>query len=278
MKRIFIALICITSCLNVYGKVIKVRNASALPNEPIQLYLDLMKRVLVNSIYEDQGTAVNLKLQEYDPKTREIGRDWPTVAHTMIGMKRLENIQFCLEDIIANRVPGDCIETGVWRGGATIFMRAILKAYGDTTRKVWVADSFEGLPPPDPENYPADKGVNLNKFDILSVSVTDVKRNFSKYGLLDNQVIFLKGFFRDTLPDAPIERLSLLRLDGDLYESTIQALEYLYPKLSKGGYVIVDDYYTNPWCAKAVSDYREDNGITESMINIDKDALYWKKQ
>lgn len=107
------------------------------------LYLDLMKRCLTNFIYRDIGYLSST----FNPEVREAGQDWPSVAHTMIGLKRLDNLQFCVEDILARGVPGDLIETGVWRGGATIFMRAILKAYSVTDRCVWVADSFAGLPP-----------------------------------------------------------------------------------------------------------------------------------
>ncbi len=241
-------------------------------SEPRELYIDLLKKVVCNTIYEDRCFAGG-----YDPKARETGEDHPTVAHTMIGMQRLNNIHFCLEQVMKEEVPGDCIETGVWRGGATILMRGILKAFGDTTRKVWVADSFEGLPPPNVEEYPLDRGLDLHKVGYLAVSLDQVKENFNKYDLLDDQVIFLKGFFGDTLPSAPIERLSLLRLDGDLYESTMDALVNLYPKLSPGGYLIVDDYGAIAACAQAVHDYRNANGITDEIIWIDPWSVYWKK-
>lgn len=74
----------------------------------------------------------------------------------MVGLKRLDNLQYCVETVLRDGVEGDLIETGVRRGGSCIFMRGILAAYGDTTRKVYVADSFEGLPAPDPGKYPAD--------------------------------------------------------------------------------------------------------------------------
>ena len=156
--------------------------------------------------------------------------------------------------------PGDLIETGVWRGGATIFMRAILKARGVTDRLVWVADSFAGLPPPDTARYPQDEGITLHQFPQLAVPLERVQDNFRRYGLLDEQVRFLKGWFRDTLPTAPIERLAILRLDGDLYESTIQALDSLYHKLSVGGFVIVDDYGNVAACRQAVHDFRAEHG------------------
>jgi len=195
----------------------------------------------------------------------------------MIGLKRLDNLEFCIEQVITNGVVGDFIETGVWRGGATIFMRAVLKAYGVTDRCVWVADSFEGLPPPNTGKYPYDAGDRLHEATQLAVSLEQVKANFDRYGLLDNQVRFLKGWFRDTLPAAPIERLAVLRLDGDMYQSTMDALVNLYPKVSQGGYVIVDDYGAIPACRQAVNDYRSANGITEEIRDIDWTGIFWQK-
>jgi Macrocin-O-methyltransferase (TylF) len=208
---------------------------------------------------------------------REGGTYWPARAHTMIGLKRLDNLQYCAETVIREGIPGDLIETGVWRGGACIFMRAVLKAYGEKERTVWVADSFEGLPPPDVDTYPADIDDRWHTYSQwFAISKEQVERNFRRYGLLDQQVRFLKGWFKDTLPSAPIERLAVLRLDGDMYESTIQALEALYPKLSLGGFVIVDDYFLKP-CAQAVHDFRRAHGIEDEIIDIDGRGSYWRR-
>ena len=241
------------------------------------LYLDLMKKCLAGLIYADVEEKPNLQSEPFDEATRLEGRDWPTYAHTMIGMKRLDNLQFCVEDVLARGVPGDLIETGVWRGGATIFMRAILKACAVRDRLIWAADSFEGLPTPNPEKYPADAGDRLHEFKELAVPLDQVKSNFAKYGLLDDQVRFLKGWFRDTLPNAPIGRLAVIRLDGDMYESTMEALIHLYPKLSGGGYLIVDDYGAITNCRQAVDDYRKSQGITDEMRTIDWTGLYWQR-
>jgi hypothetical protein len=240
---------------------------------PQDLYINIIKKIITNTIYED----ASYQNGQFNLLQREHGYDWPTVAHTMVGMKRLDNIQFCLEEVLKNQVPGDCIETGVWRGGACILMRAILKAHNDTTRKIWVADSFEGLPPPNEVKYPKDKDLNLYLYPMLAVSLDRVQSNFKKYDLLDNQVVFLKGLFADTLPKAPITQLALLRLDGDLYESTMDALVYLYPKLSIGGYIIIDDYGCIPACQAAVHDYRAQHNIQEVMIGIDYSGIYWQK-
>ncbi len=263
--------------------------------EEASLYLDLMKRTLSGWAYGDRNILLPEKISppgvpeqggdwtSFDPALREQGADWPEHAQTMIGLTRLDNLQSCIEGVLTSQVPGDLIETGVWRGGATIFMRAVLQAYGVEDRRVWVADSFEGLPPPDPEKYPQDKtdliqaDSALHTYEELAVSLEQVQSNFARYGLLDSQVEFLSGWFRDTLPEAPIERLALVRLDGDMYESTMDALVNLYPKLSIGGYLIVDDYGALPTCRQAVHDYRETHGVREKIEAIDWSGAFWRR-
>jgi len=210
------------------------------------------------------------------PVEIEAGRNFTFNAHTMIGRARLDNIHLCLDAIARDAVPGDLIETGAWRGGATIFMRGYLAAHGITGRRVWVADSFEGLPPPSHEK---DKGWDFSSkvFPYLAVSLEEVKALFQRYELLDDQVRFLKGWFRDTLPTAPIERLALLRMDGDLYESTMDALTHLYPKLAAGGFAIVDDYFSFPQCKEAVHEYRDRHRLKDEIVRIDQDAVFWRK-
>lgn len=272
-----------------------------------QRYLELLKKTLVDyyhvgqSEYKPIGLVVTKPTwktqvllwmdavlrrkkfavcKQFDVKEedRAEGKDWPMYADSMIGLKRLDNIQTCIEGALADGVPGDLIETGVWRGGATIFMKAVLDAHNITDRRVWCADSFEGLPKPNEETYVADKGDTHHTRKELSVSLDEVKKNFEKYGLLDENVVkFLPGWFKDTLPTAPIKKLALLRLDGDMYESTMEALTHLYPKLSPGGYLIIDDWFLKG-CRKAILDYREANGITEEIIPIDSMSAYWKKK
>ncbi|MCD0486926.1 TylF/MycF family methyltransferase [Pedobacter sp. MC2016-14] len=211
---------------------------------------------------------------------RFMGEDCPKdgLGETMIGIRRLDNIHYCLKQILEQDIPGDVIETGVWRGGAVIFMKGILHAYGDQQRKVWVADSFQGVPAPDEVNYAADAGVNLHEMKILSIPKSVVVDNFKKYNLLDHKVKFLEGWFKDTLHTEEIKQLSLLRLDGDLYESSYQALEALYPKLSVGGYCIVDDYLSFECCKQAVDDYRAKMNITDPIVQIDNIAVFWRKE
>jgi hypothetical protein len=261
------------------------------------MYIDMVKRCVLNIPYVDaelnpiqprgrlRRAILNIfksrkiqlaHLRRGDYERRIDGHDFSDIAHSMLSLKRLNNIQMCVETVIRENIPGDLIETGVMRGGAVILMRAILRAYGINDRIVWAADSFEGLPPPNPEKYPADAGAEWHLRPLTEVGVEHVKRNFERYGLLDDQIQFLRGWFRDTLPKAPIKQLAVLRLDGDLYESTIDALVSLYPKLTPGGFVIVDDYNLL-MCQKAVKYYRKKMGINDVINKIDDAGIYWRK-
>jgi O-methyltransferase len=267
-----------------------------------ELYLDLLKKCLTRYLFGEsyvpavppRGTLKHTAFEPvrrwlagkdmevirhvpFDEQTRAEGRDWPARAESMAGLRRLENLQFCVTDVLRRGVPGDLIETGAWRGGVTIFMRAILEAYGDTERRVWVADSFQGLPRPDPERWPAEAGDEHWTRGELAVPLEEVQANFARYGLLDERVRFLAGWFADTLPTAPIERLAVLRLDGDMYGSTMEPLEALYPKLSVGGYVIVDDYGAIPQCKEAVTDFRARHDIIDPMETVDWTGVYWQR-
>jgi O-methyltransferase len=264
------------------------------------LYLDLMKRSLTNIVYDEPdfvpvtprrflkrqvvaalgraGFSLARKARPGAREERARGLDKNPRAHTMIGLERLGNIQACVEQALADGVPGDLIECGVWRGGAAVFMRAILAAHGVKDRAVWVADSFAGLPPPDEARYPQDKGDTHHANWWLAIPAEEVRETFRRYGLLDEQVRFLEGWFKDTLPRAPIERLAVMRLDGDMYASTMDCLESLYPRLSVGGYVILDDWGLLPACRRAIDDYRAAHGITEPVRPVDGNAGYWKRE
>jgi O-methyltransferase len=270
-------------------------------DDPRRLYCDLLKKALTRYAFGEtwmpyqprrwslhgmvynrgkhllkrRGLALVLRFP-FDAEAREYGRDWPPEAETMIGLRRLDNLEQCVTDVLARGVPGDLIETGVWRGGACIFMRAMLKAYGDTTRRVWVADSFRGLPKPDPTRVEDVEDARWRQ-SFLAVSLDQVKSNFKRYGLLDDQVRFLPGWFENTLPKAPVDQISVMRLDGKLYDSTMVALRSLYPKLSVGGYVIIDDYDAVRGCKQAVDDFRAEHGIDDELHQVDGICRYWQR-
>ena len=296
-----------------------------------ELYLDLVKRSVVNILYEDPPLFFYDHRREpvlaegFSLERRVWGEDIPMRAHTMIGLKRLDHLQQCIEEVVDSAVPGDLIETGAYRGGATIFMRAVLRALGVVDRRVFVCDTFL---PPAPElphwtimpvlqalasipnrwwrhrffmflqrlprrhrafpacHDPSESFINFVMWSLRNPSVLqagertsleDVKSRFARYGLLDDQVEFLRGFFADTLPESSIARLAVLRLDGDTYESTTDAIRLLYPKLSPGGYCIVDDYWSFPDCERAICDYRQQQGIDDEIKAIDRLSVFWRK-
>lgn len=236
-------------------------------------YLDLMRESLIGALNEDPPLPAS-KVEGYRQDYREQGWDWPSKAPSMIGRLRMENVRAECERVIEENIPGDFIETGVWRGGACIMMRAVLAAYECADRKVIAADSFAGFP----AQVAADRNFTVGAVADFVVSLDDVKANFARYGLLDEQVVFLKGLFKDTLPKAPTERIALLRLDGDLYDSTRDGLTHLYGKLSAGGTLIADDYFLFEGQRQAIDEYRDAHGINEPIIRIDHFGGYWIKR
>lgn len=222
----------------------------------------------------DQLTGI-CGLQGQERECRKIGMDWPADAETMIGHMRLENLYACLKDAIDHNVDGHFIETGVWRGGACIFAKAICDVYAPH-KKVFVADSFCGLPQPD-QSLPGHGECDFWNDAYLKVSRKEVEENFKKYGRLDERVVFVEGWFNETLHLLD-EKFCVIRLDGDLYESTMAALNALYPKLQVGGYVILDEYMKLEGCRAATEVFRWKNNITEGIHVIDHSGAYWKKE
>lgn len=270
------------------------------PPEAPSAYLDLLQRTLLGLNW-DEGTrpiqtsfirsrfkrlavalashvlrGYNVELTHRDPgwlAKRTRGIDWPNRAWSMIGVRRMDQLRVAAETAIREEIPGDFLEAGVWRGGAAILLRGVLLAEGDSKRVVWCADSFNGLPLPEHE---ADLGDPHHTYRELAISLEQVKENFRTFSLLDEQVKFLPGWFRDTLPAAPIERLAILRLDGDMYGSTRDALAALYHKVSPGGFIIVDEF-GHPPCRQACLDCLTEHGHEPEIHEIDHTGVFWRK-
>jgi O-methyltransferase len=261
-------------------------------------YLDLVEAAISHSLYAHADAVppgsnplsrrlrrvarragwVTVRLRPIEQSGSVEGRgDWPLYAQSMIGQVRLRSLRECVETILVDQVPGDLIEAGVWRGGACVLMRAVLAAHGDGERSVWCADSFAGLPPPDPELHPADRAMRLHREPELAVPRTEVEATFRRYRLLDDRVRFVEGWFSDTLPELAGRTWSLIRVDGDMYGSTMDALRNLYPGLAPGGFVIVDDYGAVEACRRAVEDFRREGAITEPLVRIDWTGVLWRR-
>ncbi len=242
-------------------------------------YLYLLRESLVDAIYkEGQLTHKGEPLTE---KRVGCGNYWPLRAHTMVGRQRLDNIKYCIEYCLEHNIPGDFLEAGVWRGGACIYAAAVLKVNG-SNRKVYVADSFSGVPPPDKINYPQDKKDNHYLKTYLSVSQKKVEDNFRIYDLLYENVIFVKGLFKDSLPKLDVKSLAVLRVDGDMYSSTMQVLDALYDKVPIGGFVILDDFskrtHASLRAKEGAIDFRAKRNVPGRMYRIDYQSVYWQKE
>lgn len=253
----------------------------------IDLRLEFLKRVLTDSVNNEQlfqnyfethrfpnEHEIKNVLQTTVPANRNNGSDWPQRAHTMIGMLRLNNLHKCLDEVRKNNIDGDFIETGVWRGGACIFVKKYFEFY-NMNKKVFVADSFEGLPKPE---HPEDEGDHHHTMKFLQVSLDEVKNNFQMHQALDENVVFLKGWFSDTLPqNEQIKKLCILRMDGDMYKSTMDVFESCYNKLQKNGFVIIDDYSAVRGCQRATILFREKQKIDTPLTHIDGCGVFWQK-
>ena len=240
-----------------------VRDATAESN-----YTWLIKRCLTGLLRIEQDEPA---VQE---STRVHGEDWPARAESMAGLLRLADLERCIRDVVNNGIAGDFLEAGVWRGGASILAKAVLTDLGQFDRTVWLADSFAGLPVPDRKRFPQDS-LDLSVYPELSVSLDDVKANFVRYNLLDANVRFIEGWYQDTLANAPVDSLAILRLDCDYYESTYYALTSLYDKVQIGGYVVIDDYAL-PACRAAVDDFRKSRDIRSHLYSIDWTGVRWQ--
>ena len=287
--------------------VVETRPAAEAPPPLQRRYLDLLKRTLVNLVYADDALRLDTALSGTLPAEQlarqrllrdvryeradayaqlvatklEGGLDgfWGArLAHTMIGLDGLANLERCAHRVFADGVAGDFLEAGVCHGGASIFLRALQVAYGEEDRVTWLADSFEGVPPP---THDVDREHELDlteeRVPWMAAGTQAVRDNFETYGLFSDRVRFLPGLFADTLPGAPVERLAILRIDGDLYSSTRETLDALYDRVSDGGYVIVDDYGCLEPCRIAVDEFLAERGLEVELDQVDWTRVCWRK-
>lgn len=221
------------------------------------------------------GVGIELKQEPFSAGKRSGGTDWPLYGVTMIGTTRLNNLQELLTSVLQENVPGAFVECGVWRGGASVFAKAVLTAYG-SDREVHLVDSFQGLPP----NTTSQDTINWHKMDYLRVAQDQVAGAFQRYGLLDSRVHFHKGYFRYALPawraQGGIGPIAVLRMDGDMFESTMDQLYNLYDAVSPGGYIIIDDY-TIPECHKAVHEFLDRHGLKHKITQVDAYGAWLRK-
>lgn len=263
-----------------------------------ETYLDTVRMGLLGGLNHAAYTDIN-RGATTDPNVRNecLIRDWmsgATLDNCIMkwdANERLMVVDSLYRQVREQNIPGDLMECGVWRGGITVYMRALLKAFGDDSRNVWVSDSFNGVPNAarqESNNYEVpddiarmDKsqwGGSVTEPDldgkvvqknILTVEQTMVTDNFVRFGLFDDKVKMLPGWFNESLPEAPqkgLKQLAILRVDGDLYTSTMDVLQNMYQFVSPGGFVIFDDYPL-PQSRRAIEDFFKANDLSWDLIN-----------
>jgi hypothetical protein len=201
---------------------------------------------------------------DFDEQTACIFR--AVAAYTMTSAERVEALVNAVRYIAANGVAGDIVECGVWRGGSSMAAALTLKELGDERRHLYLYDTFEGMSAPTEEDVTLDGVAAKGKFverqlseessDWCRALLDDVRQNVASTGYPPDRLHFIKGKVEATLPASmPAGPIALLRLDTDWYESTRHELLHLYPRLVRGGVLIVDDYGHWAGARKAVDEY-----------------------
>lgn len=262
-------------------------HSSTVADDVRDLYLHTVKLSVVGALLQTPGVnpgvgkAESLTQTPYDAERRYRGSDWPTYGLTMIGIERLDNVHKLLVEALRQDVPGDFVECGVWRGGASLFAKAVLTAHGGSDRRhVHLVDSFQGLPAPTTDEG-GDKST-WSQMKFLEVPQEQVMASFDRYGLLDSSVHFWKGYFRYSMPQlrAGISgKIALLRMDGDMFESTMDILFNAYDLVNVNGFIIIDDWHVEE-CRKAVIKFFELHGRTMEVTPIKQNmgAFFQKKE
>lgn len=198
---------------------------------------------------------------------------------TMTSPERILSLCEAVKYVHDKKIEGDIVECGVWKGGSMMAVAETLLRAGDTSRDLYLFDTFEGMPPPT-ENDVDIVGVTAGSLLDRSDSERDesvwcratldvVHKVLGSTGYPNGKIHFIKGMVEQTIPHSAPDRIALLRLDTDWYESTKHEMEYLFPRLSKGGVLIIDDYGHWQGARKAVDEYLEKNDVTILLNRID---------
>ena len=196
---------------------------------------------------------------------------------TLTGEERVVCLIRATKYIVENRIEGDFVECGVWRGGSMMAVAHTLKRLGDTTRKLFLYDTFAGM------TAPTDKDV---RFDGVAAheliekvfkdagawcyaDKQDVTRNLLSTGYPESNILLVEGKVEETIPRTAPAQICLLRLDTDWYESTRHELTYLYPKLVKNGVLIIDDYEHWRGSKEATDEYFEQRPLKPFLQRVD---------
>ena len=200
-------------------------------------------------------------LADLAPADREIvGRVEP---FTMTTLDRRASLLGAIDHVVRHRISGDIVECGVWRGGSMMLAALALMARGDSSRRLWLYDTFEGMSEPGAEDRSASGETAAAQLARTprgegvwcEAGLADVQANLASTGYPRERVHFVQGKVEATIPATLPARIALLRLDTDWYESTRHELEHLYPLLSRHGVLIIDDYGHWQGARQAVDEY-----------------------
>jgi len=222
----------------------------------------VVKRILHRFGYElARYNEVTEPLRDLTEEERKI--IWRAKPFTMTSLERMAALVTAVSYVTRNRIRGDIAECGVWRGGSMMVVALALLAAGDTSRALYLYDTFEGMSVPSDEDKSPD-GVTAKELLAhaprgtgiwCEAGIEDVRANLLATGYPAEKMHFIKGKVEDTIPAMLPGPLALLRLDTDWYESTKHELLHLYPLLHPGGVLIIDDYGDWQGARKAVDEY-----------------------
>jgi len=223
--------------------------------------------------------------QDFSASTREL---WDRVRpFTMTSQARVVNLERAVNYLIDRSIPGDFVECGVGAGGSMMAIAYTLLARGVDDRRLLLYDTFAGMARPTDEDISVFGKPATRKWDRKNVDgectwhnfpLEQVKANMGRCAYPDTRVHFHKGLVQDTLPQNDSEAIALLRLDTNLYESTVTECRELIPKLSVGGVLIVDDYFRWLGQQKAVDEFLRENDQSMLLVRIDDHAAIGVKQ
>jgi len=208
-------------------------------------------------------------------------------GYSMAGWRRISNVYDLCTEAVREGIRGAFVECGVYNGGCAAVMAGV-SDHLDADRTTWLFDSFEGLPQPtdadgdDAKEYAGltEAGGHLLAIDRCVGSLQKVEEVlFKRVGVAPESVRIVKGWFQDTLPatSQEIGPISVLRLDGDWYESTLVCLNQLFAQVSPGGFVVLDDYGYWPGCRRATTEFLEKMGLDVELHWIDDSGVYFRK-
>jgi O-methyltransferase len=241
---------------------------------------------LANKLIENFGYSVvkteHIRLKKFsDIKEHEFWDIYQLCKpYTMTSIERMYALYNAVLYVLHNNIKGDFVECGVWRGGSSMLVARMMSNRKITDRKIFLYDTFEGMSEPTSNDFDlegnkasdmlAENEHNKSESVWCLADIADVRHNLSLTGFNQDSIIFVKGKVEDTLPDnLPGNKIALLRLDTDWYESTKHELEHLYPELSVNGALIIDDYGHWEGCKKAVDEYFKENSIGILLHRVD---------